>query len=161
MKELLFVTMLFGTALFAEEPATVVSAAAPGYPRSVVSLEGEVAVDLEVAADGVVRKAQAQSGPPKLRSVAETAARQWRFAANGPDEVRIVFAFILQDGIGDPPAIASLFKPPNRVEIFAMKREVVVISDPPVGVIKKPKKSAKPKDQFLELEAGHAVVREP
>jgi hypothetical protein len=42
-----------------------------------------------------------------------------------------------------------------------MKREVGVISDPPVGVIKKPKKNSKPKNQFLEHEAGHAVVREP
>lgn len=160
MKPLLLATILFGTALHAQEPATVVSAAAPGFPRAVVAPEGEVAVELDVASDGGVRKAQAQSGPPQLRFVAETAARQWRFAANGPDKVRIVFAFILQEGIGDPPSVGSIFKAPNRMEIFAMKREVVVISDPPVGVIKKPKKNSKPKNQFLEHEAGHAIIRE-
>jgi hypothetical protein len=96
-----------------------------------------------------------------LKTAAEIAARQWRFAPNGPDKVRIVFAFIQQEGVSDPPAIGTVFKAPNRFEVYAMKREIVVISDPPVGVIKKPKKGAKPKNQFLEHEAGHAVIREP
>lgn len=144
MKALLLITVLFGPALLAVEPATVVSAAAPGYPRTVVPLEGEVVIDLEVTPDGVVHKAQAQSGPPKLRTLAETAARQWRFAANGPDKTQIIIAFILREGIGDPPAVGSVFKAPNRFEVFAMRREVVVISDPPVGVIKKPNKRPSP-----------------
>lgn len=163
MKAILLVTFLFGALLLAEEPATIMSAAAPGYPQMASGgrIEGEVAVDLEVTQEGVVRKVQAQAGPPMLKTAAAIAARQWRFAANGPDKVRIVFAFILQEGIGDPPSIGSVFKAPNRLEVFAMKREVVVISDPPVGVIKKPKKISKPKNQFLQHEAGHAVVREP
>ncbi len=63
MKTLLLTALLFEMSLVAQEPATVMSAAAPGYPQMASGgrLEGEVAVDLEVMSDGVVRRAQAQS----------------------------------------------------------------------------------------------------
>ena len=148
MKNLILLTMLSGTCLVAEEPARVVQVAAPGYPQMTSGgrLEGEIPVELDLAPDGTVRKAHAQSGPPMLRTAAEAAARQWRFATNGSEKTRIVFAFILQEGLGDPPAVASLFKAPSRIEVFALKREVVVISDPFMEVIKTPKKIRKPKN---------------
>ena len=68
MKAILLGTLLFGARLFAEETATVINAAAPGYPQMASGgrLEGEVAVDLEVTQEGIVRKVQAQTGPPML-----------------------------------------------------------------------------------------------
>ncbi len=93
-----------------------------------------------LAPDGSVIEAHAISGPVMLRPVAERTAGGWRFAPNQRDKARIVFAFILQGGLADPPAVASIFKPPNRLEVFAMKRDVIVISDPPVEEIKKQKK---------------------
>jgi len=148
MKELILLTIFFGAGVVAQDSARVVHVAAPGYPQMTSGgrIEGEVPVEVDVTPDGAVRKAQSQSGPAMLRAAAETAARQWRFAPSGPEKVQIVFAFILQEGLGDPPAVASLFKAPNRIEVFAMKRELVVISDPPVGVIKNPKKVRKPKN---------------
>lgn len=139
MRYLLLLTMFFVTCLAGQELARVIHAAAPGYPQRVRQPEGEVQVELDLLPDGMVRKARAQSGPPMLRPVAEIAARQWRFAEGGPQQTKIVFAFILRDGVGDPPTVASMFKAPNRMEIFSIRRKVEVISDPPMGVVKEPK----------------------
>ena len=56
---------------------------------------------------------------------------------------QIVFEFVLQKGLTDPPAVTSIFTPPNRVVVFAERRDLVIIADPALenmGKQKKPKK---------------------
>lgn len=120
------------------EPPKALEIAVPGYPRmpSGAREEGEVRVELEISKDGQVVSAKATTGPQRLRSSAEAAARKWRFVpsetAATREDVSVVFAFVLQRGLADPPTVAATFKAPNRVEVVAERRDVVIIADPPV-----------------------------
>lgn len=129
----------------AEQPKAL-EVAVPGYPRlpSGAREEGEVAVDLEIDSAGNVVSAKAVTGPDRLRPWAEAAALKWRFEASVPGPVRLVFAFVLQRGLTDPPAVTSTFTPPNRVVVIAEKRDLVIIADPQVeNMGKQPKKRSK------------------
>ncbi len=129
-------------AIRAQSPLPV-EVAAPSYPRIPPGFEesGEVEVGVSISSAGEVLTANAISGPQRLRAAAVAAARLWRFhpQETGTDKWRMTFAFIYRAGIGNPPAVASIFKPPSRMEIFAQERKVGVIEDPPVGVVKKSK----------------------
>jgi len=60
-----------------------------------------------------------------------------------PGALQVVFVFLLQGGLTDPPAITSTYTSPNRVTVIAEKRELVIIADPPLqnmGKQKTPKK---------------------
>ena len=111
-------------------------AAIPGYPRlaSGGRESGEVRVEITISPTGEVVSAEAISGPERLRIVAEAAARQWRFRGqeNVLEKWPITFAFILRPGLSDPPTVASVFRAPNRLEVFAEERPVVTIADPQV-----------------------------
>jgi TonB family protein len=113
---------------------TVVRAAAPGYPQlpSGGRLEGEIPVEVELAAEGGVLKAVARGGTPLLRMAAEAAARDWRFepSTREGEKALIVFAFVLREGLSEPPAVVSAFIAPNRLEIYAKKREIVRTPEP-------------------------------
>lgn len=125
----------------------VVEAAAPGYPSlpSGGRESGDVRVEIGIAASGEVISAKAVSGPDRLRRVAEGAARKWRFKAQErPTEKSVItFGFNLRPGIGEPPVVASVFKGPDRVDVFAEERKVVTISDPPVEDVDKARKKQK------------------
>lgn len=122
----------------------VVEAAAPGYPRlpSGGRESGEVQVGISIAASGEVVSAKAISGPDRLRPVSEGAARKWRFKAQDrpTEKLVITFGFNLRPGLGDPPLVASVFKDPNRVDVFAEEKKVITISDPPVEDVDKARK---------------------
>jgi hypothetical protein len=126
------------------QTAEVVEAAVPSYPKlpSGGRENGEVKVEVKIGPTGVVTAAKAISGPERLRSTAEFAASKWRFAAGKAQsrEVELVFAFIRQLGVGDPPATMAVFKPPNRMEIFAEEREVITIADPQMVDVEKERK---------------------
>jgi TonB family protein len=142
----LVVLMLFASSCagvgLAQEP-TPIEIAAPSYPKIPPGAEesGEVQVEVSINTSGNVVGAKVISGPQRLRAAATLAARRWKFRPQErpTDAWVITFAFIYRAGIGDPPSITSLFKPPNRVEVYALERKVVVIEDPPVGVVKKRK----------------------
>ena len=135
----------------AAEIPKVIEAAIPGYPRLPTGAreEGEIEVTLEIDKDGTVLGATATTGPVRLRSWAEAAARQWRFEplGTGTHKSVVVFAFVLERGLADPPAITATFKTPNRVEVVAERRDVVIIADPPVENVEKQKKRQKRGDQ--------------
>lgn len=130
-------------AMFAAEPKPV-EVAIPGYPRlpSGAREEGEVNVDLQIDNDGKVLNARATTGPERLRPWAQAAALKWRFEGSMPGTTHVVFAFVLQKGLTDPPAITSVFTSPNRVVVLAERRDLVIIADPPLenmGKQKRPK----------------------
>lgn len=141
----LFVLLCVAPAVFALDQPKPIEVAVPGYPRlpSGAREEGEVAVDVQIDADGKVLNARATTGPERLRSWAQAAALKWRFEATRPGSAQIVFAFVLQKGLTDPPTITSIFTSPNRVVIVAERRDLVIIADPPLenmGKQKTPKK---------------------
>jgi TonB family protein len=141
----LFALLCTASAVFAMDQPKPIEVAVPGYPHlpSGAREEGEVAVDLQIDNDGKVLNARATTGPERLRSWALAAALKWRFEASRPGPAQIVFAFVLQKGLTDPPAMTSIFTSPNRVVIFAERRNLVIIADPPLenmGKQKTPKK---------------------
>jgi TonB family protein len=121
-----------------------VEVAVPSFPKIPPGSEesGDVQIEVSISPSGDVTEAKAVSGPQRLRTAAVLAAKRWRFRPlETPTAAWVItFSFIYRAGIGDPPSIASLFKPPNRVEVYALERKVVVIEDPPVGVVKKNRK---------------------
>ena len=125
----------------------MLEAAAPGYPRlpSGGRESGEIQVEISIAASGEVVSAKAVSGPDRLRPAAEGAARKWRFKAQDRPTAKsvITFGFNLRPGLGDPPDVASVFKEPDRVDVFAEEKKVVTISDPPVEDVDKARKKQK------------------
>lgn len=127
----------------------VIEAAAPGYPRlpSGGRESGVVQVEVAISASGEVVKAKAFSGPDRLRTAAEGAARRWRFQSQDrPTEKWILsFGFNLRPGLGEPPVVPSVFKAPDRIDVFAEEREVVTISDPPLEDVDKARKKRKKK----------------
>jgi len=126
----------------AQEPVPL-EVAVPSYPKIPPGAEesGDVQIEVSISASGDVVSAKVVSGPQRLRTAAVLAAKRWRFRPQEKptDSWTLTFTFIYRAGIGDPPSIASTFKPPNRVEVYALERKVVVIEDPPVGVVKKRK----------------------
>ncbi|WP_031495421.1 energy transducer TonB [Bryobacter aggregatus] len=145
----LFVLFSAVDAVFAADQTRPIEVAVPGYLRlaSGAREEGEVAVDLQIDIDGKVVGAKAVTGPERLRPWAQAAALKWRFEASMPGTVQVVFAFILQKGLTDPPAMTSIFTSPNRVVVFAERRDLVIIADPPLenmGKQKKPKRRQLP-----------------
>jgi TonB family protein len=118
----------------------VISAAAPSYPRvdGVAQGKGEVRVEIEIDLSGKVTRAKAVSGSTSLRSVAEAAAREWQFKATSRKTTKwtITFRFIIRADLAGPPAVGTLFTPPDRVDIIAMQGEAVNIVDPPVYQVK-------------------------
>lgn len=139
--------MFLGMSGLAQTPEAV-EVVSPGYPTRPNGTrdQGEVKVEIKIDSLGAVILAKAVSGPESLYFVAEKAAQKWRFRAsnNSVESWEIVFAFILQKGIGDPPLVSSIFKAPNRVEIFSEYRETVTISDPPVEDVGKKRRKKNP-----------------
>ncbi len=127
----------------------VIRAAAPSYPRvdGVAQAKGEVRVDMEIASSGKVSRAKAISGPASLRPAAEAAAREWEFRATNREKTRwaVTFRFIIRADLAEPPAVATIFTPPDHVDIIAMQGEAVNILDPPVYQVKPGKVSQNPK----------------
>jgi TonB family protein len=153
MKPLLWVCMVImmdGSA-FAQQQISgqapgAIEAVVPGYPRlpSGGREDGEVRVEITVNTEGSVTAAKALSGPDLLRTFAESVALKWKFEKQ--DQVittELVFAFVKRLGLGDPPKVTAIFKPPNRMEVFAEAREVVTIADPQMVDVEKEKKKKK------------------
>lgn len=141
----LFALLCAAPAMFAMDQPRPIEVAVPGYPRlpSGAREEGEVAVDVQIDNDGTVLNARATTGPERLRPWAQAAALKWRFEGSRQGATQIVFVFVLQKGLTDPPAITSTFTSPNRVVVVAERRDLVIIADPPLenmGKQKTPKK---------------------
>lgn len=143
----LFVLLCLGGSMFATDQPNPIEVAVPGYPRlpSGAREEGDVAVNLQIDGDGKVVSATATTGPEGLRPWAQAAALKWRFESSMPATVRVVFAFVLQRGLSDPPAISSTFTSPSRVVVIAERRDLVIIADPPLENMGKQKAPQKPK----------------
>jgi TonB family protein len=64
-------------------PAQLLSGGAPDYPAALrtAGIGGSVEVRFTITAKGEVLDVRATSGPPQLRSIAETAVRQRRYQA--------------------------------------------------------------------------------
>lgn len=122
----------------------IVEAAAPAYPSlpSGGRESGEVQVEIGIASSGEVMNAKAVSGPDRLRQVAEAAARKWRFKVQDRPTGKwvITFGFNLRPGLGEPPPVASVFKGPDRIDVFAEEKKIVTISDPPLEDVEKARK---------------------
>jgi len=109
----------------------VEEAVAPSYPRLTTGEEGkeqgEVQVDIGISTNGQVTYCKAVSGPEWLRPAAENAARAWRFRPmeRSIEKWSITFAFIMKKDVSYPPAISTIFKLPNRVEIYTKYRKIV------------------------------------
>ena len=118
----------------------VISAAAPSYPRvdGVAQEKGEVRVEIEIDPSGKVSHAKAVSGSSNLRSAAEAAAREWHFRATSRKTIKstITFRFIIRADLAEPPAVATIFTFPDRVDIIAMQGEAVNLVDPPLYQVK-------------------------
>lgn len=125
----------------------VVEAAVPGYPRlpSGGREGGDVKVEVSIDATGAVRTARARSGPDQLKLAAESAARRWRFSTSGQRTrtTELAFTFSPRLGIGEVPAVAAIFTPPYRVEVFAEARQVVTIADPEMVDVEKQRQKKK------------------
>ena len=125
-----------GRVAWTSEQPRVLEVAVPGYPRmpSGARDEGEISVEVEIARDGHVLSAKATAGPLHLRVFAENAARRWRFESSDTESASalLVFAFVLQRHLGDPPIVTATFKAPNRVEVVTERREIVILADPPM-----------------------------
>jgi TonB family protein len=136
------ILLAFGCArlMSAQEPIPV-EVAVPSFPKIPPGAEesGDVQIEVSIGTSGEVVGAKVVSGPQRLRTAALLAAKQWRFRPQEKSTKAwvITFAFIYRAGVGDPPSVASLFKPPNRVEVYALERKVGVIEDPPLGVVKR------------------------
>jgi len=126
----------------------VISAAAPSYPRvdNVAQEKGEVRVEIEIDPSGKVSRAKAVSGSTNLRSVDEAAAREWQFKATSRTiKWAITFRFIIRADLAGPPAVATIFTLPDRVDIIAMQGEAVNLVDPPLYLGKPGKVPKNPK----------------
>src|SRR5436853_452520 len=84
---------------------SVVQAVAPIYPQEAIStklvITGEVRVNVQIDASGVVVSARAIGGHPLLYEAAEAASRRWLFssadAQAGIRTVQLRFAFRVED----------------------------------------------------------------
>jgi TonB family protein len=56
---------------------------APIYPATAQSakVQGDIVINVEIGPDGLVRSTKVISGPPMLRSAAQSALKQWRYAS--------------------------------------------------------------------------------
>jgi TonB family protein len=94
------------------------------YPRLALlaGLEGEVEVRCHIDSEGVVRKAEAVSGPRPLADHATENAMLWRFAPHGPDHrltlTTLTYLFVI-DGVSEigNPKSTFVFKHPDHVVV--------------------------------------------
>ncbi len=99
---------------------SVVQHSVPLYPPLArqARIEGEVRV--RITTDGEsVKDANAETGPPLLRKVAEENVRTWKFAAHTPDTFHVTFRYKLITGGTDveflelPAVVKVLASPPE------------------------------------------------
>jgi TonB family protein len=132
---------------FAQKSAEVITipivkeAYLPHYPLlpSGARESGEVTVALMLDESGKVTSASPSGASEGLRREAERAARRWVFG-DKTKRASLTFAFTLFDkgGTGCLPSIT--FGNQIRIEVCEQRKAVVVISDPPMVDLSKPKK---------------------
>ena len=91
--------------------AHIVHNVAPWYPDPArkANLKDKVVLAVNVAADGTVQSASAQSGDPQLRLAAEEAVKQWQYQPYYQDGQAVQFQ--TQATVAFPPAGAAPVKP--------------------------------------------------
>ena len=105
-----------------EQPA-VVAAVSPMYPpiARAARVGGEVLVEVSIDRGGAVSSAKAIFGHKLIRTSAEAAAKQWRFApltdSSGEHRAVLTFAFRLMPRCTAVENLTSIFSPPYKVEV--------------------------------------------
>lgn len=105
---------------------TVIAAAAPVYPAvaNAARASGDVIVEIELTANGQIKKTEAISGHPLLRLASEKAAKRWKFEGLKNDQsshrLRLTFSFNLLDKAGKDGEVGIIFFPPYKVGITAL-----------------------------------------
>jgi periplasmic protein TonB len=99
--------------IIAEEMADahIAHSVAPWYPTPArkAHLKDSVILDVNVAADGTVQSASAQSGDPQLRLAAEEAVKQWQYQPYYQDGQAVQFQ--TQATVAFPPVTPAPAKP--------------------------------------------------
>lgn len=99
-------------------PTEIINVATPSYPPArATRTQGEVIVFVEINKDGIVSLAKAEVGHPLLKAACEVAAKNLRFTKDENSKERkgkIIYVFV----INSKQKVGSVFRKPNRIEIF-------------------------------------------
>jgi TonB family protein len=90
------VSLLFAsTILVADESRKITKKVPPAYPAIAREnhVVGEVKMEVDVAADGSVKKAKVLAGHPLLTQAAVSAVQQWKFEPGADSTVPVVVNF--------------------------------------------------------------------
>ena len=98
----------------------VIKEVIPAYPEWALreGVEGAVVVEVTISTQGRVLKARATSGPGRLRTVAERAARQWVFrpVALATGSLKARFAMTFTFTTAPPPSTCRAAQLPVAAE---------------------------------------------
>ena len=134
--------------LFAQQPpeanamALFKKAYLPRYPLmpSGAREAGEVVVSLTLDSKGSVLSTESSGASERLRHErAELAASEWRFDGN-TKSLSVVFSFTLYEKAEAQCRPSITLGNPIRVKVREQKKAEVVISDPPMVDLSKPRK---------------------
>lgn len=103
------------------ESRCVVHLESVDYPVIAVSarVQGCVHVNVEVAPDGTITSASADSGPPMLREAAEENIKKWVFSRGPKGKIEIVYEFKLKRPEMDIRRVKNTFELPGRVIVIS------------------------------------------
>ncbi len=119
----------------ATNQANVIAAVAPVYPvvANAARAIGDVVVEIELTANGQIKKTEAISGHPLLRLASEKAAKRWKFEGLNNNQIshrlRLIFSFNLLDKSGKDGEVGIIFFPPYKVAITALITKVKTTPD--------------------------------
>jgi hypothetical protein len=97
------------------------------------TLQGEVKVSLHVASNGLVISANAVTGDPLLRRIAEDNAKTWRFAQGTDFEYQVVYEFRVVGPPAGAPGSGMAFDLPSRVTVTSQPLAPSYSSSPPAA----------------------------
>ena len=118
----------------------LLEAVAPLYPMVAVysSTSGDVVVRVEVDRSGMVVASKTIDGHKLLQSVAESAAKHWRFEpGEGPRVARLIFSFRILPKEAAQQDTSVRFRPPYNIEVRTIVPEAMTNRDPGASVLKK------------------------
>jgi TonB family protein len=113
-----------------EQPAVAI-AIPPPYPVIArhAQASGDVSVEVGINSTGEVFSAKASGGHPLLKSAAERAAKEWRFApssgGSGNRTANLIFSFKLMPRCAPATDLTPIFYPPYKVVIRGEKPLII------------------------------------